>query len=300
VPGRLALGVVAVCALAFVAADDPPVVSITRARRVDDDYRRGLARYADGWIFAGERGLWRTDDDLRLTVARTSAIPAQLRARGYRRIGDVDVAGAYLYAPLEQPDDTRNEQVVARYDAKSLEFVDSFTLRQHENAFVAIDARAGTAYSIDRRAGDRLLRYDLGGLRWRALPPLPLSRRVEQVEGADLGDGFIYLSTSNKGRPLSRVSLGNGAVTDLRSFDLGGREARGLDFTPLASGRVHTLARDDQAASMSLIDLGVPPPRRTGRAEQWILAVTVAGTLVATVAIVGLTRRRRRRRFFER
>lgn len=287
------------CALVLVAADDPPAATMTRERRIDNEYGQGLARYGDGWIFAGTTGLRRTDDDLRVEVANTAPIPADLRARGYNHLGDVDVAGAYLYAPLEQPDYERNEQVMARYDAKTLEFVDAVTLNQHENSFVAVDVRAGTAYAMDRSAGDRLLRYDLGGLRWRPKPPLPLSRTLERVQGADLGDGFVYLSTSDAQNTLYRVALGTGAVTELGSAGHAGGEGGGIDLTPLASGRIHTLISDrdsDNEVALFLADFGVPPLRRTGRAEQWILVSTVATTLVTTVAVVALTRRRWRKR----
>jgi hypothetical protein len=265
-----------------------------RERKVDNAYRQGLARFEGGWVFSGTNGLWRTGDDLRADDANPSAIPDDLRARGYNHIGDVDVAGTYLYAPLEQPDYERNEQVVARFDAKTLEFVDAVTLRQHENSFVAIDARSGTAYSMDRFGGDALLRYDLGGLRWRRLPPLPLDRRVENVQGADLGDGFAYLSTSDPRNTLYRVDLGSGEVIDLGSAGHAGGEGEGIDVTPLSTGRIHTLTIDTDKVSVLLADFSVPPPRKTGTAEQVIIAVTVVSTLIATIVIVVVTRRRGR------
>jgi hypothetical protein len=295
-PGRSAVAVIVACALALAATDARPVATRTRERRVDNDYRQGLARYGDGWIFAGTNGLWRTDDDLRVEASNAAPIPEDLRARGYNHLGDVDVAGAYLYAPLEQPDHERNEQVMVRYDARTLDFVDAVTVRQHENSFVAIDVRAGTAYSMDRFGGDRVLRYDLGGLRWRPKPPLRLSRPLENVQGADLGDGFVYLSTSDENNTLYRVELGTGTVTELGSAGHAGGEGEGIDFTKLASGRIHTLTIGNDKVSVFLADFEVPAPRRTGRAEQWILGITVATTLVATVAIVALTRRRWRKR----
>jgi hypothetical protein len=259
---------------------------------VDRAYRQGLARFGGGWIFSGTNGLWRTSDDLHVEKANPSPIPTDLRARGYNHIGDVDVAGAYLYAPLEQPDYARDEQVTARYDASTLEFVDSVTLKQHENSFVAVDAHSGTAYSMDRFGGDTLLRYDLGGLRWRPLPPLHLDRRVENVQGADLGDGFAYLSTSDSRNTLYRVDLGSGKVIELGSAGHAGGEGEGIDVTPLPSGRVHTLTIDTDKVSVFLSDFSVPPPRKTGTAERALIAITVAATVIAMIAIVMVTRRR--------
>jgi hypothetical protein len=281
------------CALLLTGATDAPVATKTRERRVNNVYREGLARLGGGWIFSGTNGLWRTDGDLHIEATNPSPIPADLRARGYNHIGDVDVAGAYLYAPLEQPDYGRNEQVTARFDAKTLDFIDAVTLTQHENSFVAVDARSGTAYSMDRFSGDELLRYDLGGLRWRPLPRLRLDRRLENVQGADLGDGFVYVSTSDARNTLYRVDLGSGAVIELGSAGHVGGEGKGIDVTPLAEGRVHTLTIDTDKVSVLLSDFAVPPARRTGRAEQAIIVVTVFVTLVATIVIVVLTRRRR-------
>ena len=177
------------CAVLLTGAADAPAATLSRERGVDNAYRQGLAHFGDGWIFSGTNGLWRVADDLHVEVANTSPIPDDLRGRGYDRIGDVDVAGAYLYVPLAQPDDRRDEQVVARYDAKTLRFIDSVTLRQHEIAFVSVDAQSGTAYSMGRLGGDEVLRYDLGGLRWRRLPSLHLGRRVLVEGGSRSGHG---------------------------------------------------------------------------------------------------------------
>jgi len=289
---RLVL-VLIVCAVISTAAVDAPTATLSRERRVDNAYRQGLARFGDGWVFSGTNGLWRTDDDFRVEATNPSPIPADLRARGYDRIGDVDVAGSYLYVPFEQPDRARDEQVTARFDAKTLRFVDSVTLGQHENPFVAVDAHSGTAYSMDRIGGDEVLRYDLGGLRWRRLPLLHLRRRVENVRGLDVDAGFMYLSTSDPENTLYRVDLGSGAVIDLGSAGRAGEKGSGIDVTPLATGRIHTLTIGADGASVRLGDYRVPSSRRTGTAEQAIIAITIAATLVATIVIVMLTRRRR-------
>ena len=292
---RRLVPLVLACAVLSTGAVDAPTATMTRERRVDNAYRQGVARFGGGWIFSGTNGLWRTADNLHVEKANTSPIPDDLRARGYNHIRDVDVAGAYLYVPLEQPDYARGEQVTARFNAKTLEFVDAVTLPQHENSFVAVDAHSGTAYSMDGFGGDTLLRYDLGGLRWRPLPALHLHRRVENVQGADLGDGFAYLSTSDPRNTLYRVDLGSGAVIELGSAGHAGGEGEGIDVTPLATGRIHTLTIDTDKVSVFFSDFNVPPPRKTGTAERAIIAITVAATLVATIVIVVLTRRRGRR-----
>jgi hypothetical protein len=285
------LVVVLASALALLAAGDAPVADKTRERPVPGAWE-GIARFGDGWVFSGGNGLWRTDNDLRVERANARAIPANLRARGYHRIGDIDVAGVYLYAALEQSDSARKQQVFARFDAKTLAFVDSVTVAQHENPFVTVDVRSGTAYAMDRDR-ETLLRYDLGGLRWRRLPPVRLDRRIADARGADLEGGFAYLSTADRRNTLHRVDLASGAVVELGSAGHAGGDGRGIDVTPRAEGRIHTLTVDAGRDRALLGDFGVPAARRTGPAEKVIIAVTVAATLVATVVIVAVTRRRR-------
>ena len=85
-------------------------------------------------------------------------------------------------------------------------------------------------------------------------------------------------------------------MVDLGSAGHVGGEGEGIDVTPLATGRIHTLTIDTDKVSVFLADFSVPPPRKTGTAEQAIIAVTVAATLIATIVIVVVTRRRWPRR----
>jgi hypothetical protein len=275
----------------LVAAADAVVATKTRELRVANTYRQGLARFRAGWIFSGPAGLWRTDGQLRVVDSNPAAIPADLVRRGFDHIGDVDVAGVYLYAPLEQGDYERGQQVMARYDARTLEFVDAVNVEQHHNSFVAVDARSGLAYTMDRFGGDALLRYDLGGLRWRRLPPLRLDRRVENVQGADLAEGFAYLSTSDPRNSLYRVDLGSGKVTALGSAGHAGGEGEGIDATATGGARVHTLTIGTDGVSVFLAGFDVPRPSRTGSAEKMIIAFTIVATLIATAVIIVVTRR---------
>ena len=125
---------------------------------------------------------------------------------------------------------------------------------------------------------------------------MPLSRPLEQVQGGDLGDGFVYLSTSNQNNTLYRVELATGTVTELGSAGHAGGEGEG-STSPGSRPAASTPSRSTTTrCRCSSPTSGCPPRAGTGRAEQWILAITVATTLVATIAIVVLTRRRWRKR----
>jgi hypothetical protein len=208
-------------------------------------YAQGVAHTPNGWIFSGTNSLWRTDNALKEVVSANPALPAAWSTRGFNHIGDIDVIGKYIYAPLEQPDYTKGRQATARFDRDTLRFVDAVTLPQHENSFVTIDPETMTAYSMDHFDGNTLLRYDVAHS-WKRLPVLRLSTTLHHTQGADILNGVIWISTSDTRNDLYGVDLRTGKVRSNGSMGhTGGQgEGEGLDATALASGFVHTLCID--------------------------------------------------------
>src|SRR5689334_18430872 len=74
---------------------------------VSPAYRQGIARFDGGWVFSVNDALFRADDTYRETKRLAPAIPPQYAARGFNHIGDIDVVGNTIYAPLEEPDYSR-------------------------------------------------------------------------------------------------------------------------------------------------------------------------------------------------
>jgi hypothetical protein len=208
-------------------------------------YAQGVARIPHGWIFSGTNSLWRTDETLRLVTSRNPALPPALVARGFNHIGDIDVIGRYIYAPLEQPDYAKGMQATARFDRDSLRFVDSVTLPQHENSFVTIDPESMTAFSMDHFDGNSVLRYDVAH-DWKRLPSLRLDATLHHTQGGDILNGVLWISTSDPHNDLYGVDLRTGRVrADGSMGHTGGQgEGEGLDATTLASGSVHTVCVD--------------------------------------------------------
>ncbi len=234
-----------------------PAAHLRSEQKLAAGYNQGIARVPGGWILSGTIVLAHVNERLRPVKTVQLPIPPALRVRGYNHVGDIDVVGKYVYAPLEQSNFEKGEQVTARYDVKTLKFVDSVTLAQHENSFVTVDPKTMTAYSMDRFGGDALLRYDVRKA-WAPLPPLPLSRFVDKVQGADVARGAVWLSTCSgthsstapsscdpdPTNELFRVDLATGAVADLGSAGHVGGEGEGIDATRLPSGALHTLTVD--------------------------------------------------------
>lgn len=224
-------------------AQTAPTATLTSEEKVPLFTNQGIARVSGGWILSANNTLARVDDKLHTKLLKQLAIPTAWRGKGYGHIGDIDVVGNFVYAPLEEPDFTRGTQATARFDAKTLRFIDAVELAQHENSFVTVDPATMTAYSMDNFGGDALLRYDVRA-GWKPLAPLAMSHFVDKVQGADVAAGAIWLSTSDSANELFRVDLLTGQVDDLGSAGHIGGEGEGIDATKLRSGRVHTLTID--------------------------------------------------------
>lgn len=247
----LLAGTCSIAAPTLAAAQPTPMATLTSEQRLRLFTNQGIARISGGWILSANNTLTRVDDRFRPKVTNRLAIPTPLRVKGYGHIGDVDVVGKILYAPLEEPDYTRGTQATARYDATTLRFIDSVELAQHENSFVTIDPATMIAYSMDNFGGDALLRYDVRA-GWKPLAPLVMSHFVDKVQGADVAAGAIWLSTTDATNGLYRVDRKTGRVDDLGSAGHLGGEGEGIDATKLPSGRVHTLTIDAAGAPVWL------------------------------------------------
>jgi hypothetical protein len=253
-------------ATAGTATTRPAVTTTTLAPRytahvtnetvVDPVYRQGLARLPHGWAFSVNDGLFITDDSLRQTLKRAPVIPAAWRARGFDHIGDIDVVGNVLYAPLEQPDFAQGHQAVLTFDATTLAYTGSVDLAQHQASFITVDGATGIACSTDRFGGRALTRYDVTH-HWRPLPPLHMSQFVDQIQGADLYGGAIWLSTDDKTDGLYRVDLHTGEVQSLGSMGHADGEGEGIDATPVGGADLRTLSIDVKLAPVRLVALTV-------------------------------------------
>jgi len=229
---------------------------ITNEVEVGGLYRQGLAKVPGGWVFSFNDGLYRTDEQYLQSVVMQPAIPDAWKAKGYDHLGDIDVVDGVLYAPLEQPDYEQGHQAVLLYDAETLAYRSGFEVVQHHNSFVTVDAGSGIAYSMDRFGGDALLRYDTADS-WKPLDPVPMSQFVDKVQGGDVADGVIWLSTDDVVKGVYRVDLATGAVQQVGSLGHLDGEGEGIDATLLPSGLLHALSIDAKVVPVRLIDLQV-------------------------------------------
>ena len=213
-------------------------------------YNQGIARMRGGWILSGTLSpipntdvLVRTDEQFNVVVHNEAAIPSEWRTQGYVHIGDIDVVGNIVYAPFEQPDYTQGHQVTARYDARTLKFLDAVELDQHENSFVTVDPKTRIAYSMDNFDGDALLRYDVAH-QWKPLRPLKLSMLLEHTQGASIADGAVWISTSDAQNDIYRVDMRSGHVDLVAQITDPPGEGEGIAVAPRPTGYLHATVLD--------------------------------------------------------
>jgi len=221
-------------------------------------YRQGLARTADGWLFSTNNAFFRTDPSFVEFDKVEGVIPEALAAEGFDHVGDIDIAidDGVLWAPLERPD-RESGQVIARYDAATLEFVGSDAVPQHHAAFVAV--ADDVIYSMDQfDTDDTILRYRWTGSALEPLDSLPLSRALSRVQGGDIAEGALWLSTDDEQNGVYRVDLSTGEVTDLGSAGRVVGEGEGIDAANLPDGGpLRVLVADEQLVPMWVVNLVV-------------------------------------------
>jgi hypothetical protein len=217
--------------------------TIASQQQLPGGYQQGVARVPGGWIFSATDSLWRTDDHLNVLAHISPAIPAAWKAKGFNHVGDVDVVGKYIYAPFEEPDYSKGQQATARYDWKTLQFVDAVMVPQHENSFVTVDPETMIAYTMNHFDGRAVLRYDVAHA-WKPLAPLRMSQVLHRTQGGDVALGQIWISTDDAVHGVYRVDLRTGAVDLVAKMGHAGGEGEGIDATQLPSGLLHAMCVD--------------------------------------------------------
>jgi hypothetical protein len=274
--GRSPVGVVAVVAALVVglaslaAAQAASTLAQLRSKQpIPVFYNQGIARIRGGWILTGTLSpipdtdvMVRTDDQFNVVTENKPAIPPKWSARGYNHIGDIDVVGNVVYAPFEQPDYSKGQQVTARYDARTLKFLGAVEVAQHENSFVTVDRSTKVAYSMDHFDGAELLRYDIAH-GWKPLSPLELSMTLEHTQGASVAGGAIWICTSDAHNDIYRVNIKTGHVDLVGQIVDPPGEGEGIDATPLPSGALHAMVLDPDQTKVWIEHFAAPPTGRS-------------------------------------
>ena len=238
-------------------ASSPRAYARNARQAVSPAYRQGLARDGDDWIFSTNNGLFRTSGDALTEIVRVGpAIPPDLASEGFDHLGDVDIDAetGLLWGPLEKPDKAHPDMRMAAFDARTFRFLGSVAVPQHHASFVAFDPVTRTAFGMDQFSDEVLLQYRMPApgsdpsTPWEVLGPLPLSRRVARVQGADVDAvrGVVYLATDDEIDGIYAIDLRSGTVHDVAQMSEPQREGEGIDVTDVSdgpfAGSIHVLS----------------------------------------------------------
>ncbi|MBX3314264.1 MAG: hypothetical protein KF906_08080 [Actinobacteria bacterium] len=237
-----------------------PTFAVDGEHEVDPNFRQGLARSDDGWVFVTNQTLYRTDADFAKVEEQPDAIPAELAVQGYDHMGDGDVAAVdgLLWVPVERPDKDSGVQVTARFDPDTFDYVDSFEVAQHHNAFVTVDGD-GVAYSADEFSDDTIVRYRVVDGTVEQLEPLRMSASIDRIQGGDVAGGALWLSTDDDHNGVYRVDLVTGEVTDVGSAGRVAGEGEGIDAEDGAPATLRVLVADEDFVPMWVVELRPQP-----------------------------------------
>ncbi len=241
-----------------------PVALDAMIRQVDDEtwaearvdafggataLRRGQGVATDGtsWFFSGTASLERTDDQFNTLDSNSLAIPLALALKGSDHIGDIDVLGDTLYAPIEDGRTHYANPKVVTFGASSLSAQTTYsvsnTLQTQGVPWVAVSGPRHEAYLAEWDPTSQLNIFTLATLEFsRALPlTLAAGTSLGRVQGGKVFESALYLATDDAVKGVYKVDLETGTVLRVMSVDTTG-EQEGLAFRALSDGTLlHTL-----------------------------------------------------------
>jgi hypothetical protein len=201
---------------------------------------QGAATDGSSYVYSWRFGLSRTTFGGSVIVRNSAAIPPALAVLGSDHIGDIDIWGGRIYAPIE---DSASYQrpTIALYDATTLAYTGlAYPLpasTQSHVPWVAVDPARGLVYTSDWDPVPRINLFRLGDL--QPAGSLPLSTTIGRIQGGKMFQGALYLSSDNASQSIYRVDLDTGSVTTVLERNLpNGTEAEGLVFQPTGDGAV--------------------------------------------------------------
>jgi hypothetical protein len=247
----VAAALIALCAVTSVAqaaaATPPPSGQWHQVQDVTfyaaDALLRSQGMATDGrdLFFSWQGGLLHTTADGRLPLgASPVAIPLDLALHGSNHIGDIDVRGHTLYAPIEDGGGYARPYLVL-YDTRTLlptgvRYLLPRPLLTEGVPWVAVDAARGQLYTAEWNDTRVLNVHSLANP--LAIRTVALSTTLGRIQGAKMLNGLLYAAEDNGARKsIVAIDPDTGVVYPVFDQALGAdTEAEGLAFTTTPQG----------------------------------------------------------------
>jgi hypothetical protein len=218
---------------------------------VDSVHRsQGIATDGKSWFFSSKNHLERTDQAFVVQAENVTPIPKEIADLGGNHIGDIDVNGGLLYAPIEDGTAFLHPYIVT-YRADTLEWTgDSWLLPQELLTkgvpWVAVDGPRKLLYTAEWDPTERINVFDLAS-DLALVKTLELSSPIGRIQGAKVFGGQLYASSDDDAKTMYEIDLDTGTVMTLFTLGTTGSEAEGLALVSAGGG-----------ATMRILDVVLP------------------------------------------
>lgn len=207
--------------------DGAEVISKNTYVLLDEDVTtQGVTNDGEYFYFSGKHHLGKADMKTGdMITVNLYAIPDVLSARGCNHIGGLSWYNGYIYAAVEDGPDYRYPYIVV-YDAETLEFTGEYHKLPQELhtagvPWCAVDGENNRIYTAEWNNAEVINYFDLTTFEYEG--HIKLSRSVDQIQGAELYNGKLYLSCDEQTdeKPILAVDLETGVVETAFSRNVG-------------------------------------------------------------------------------
>ncbi|MBQ3151782.1 MAG: hypothetical protein IJB86_11120 [Clostridia bacterium] len=168
---------------------------------------QGVTNDGEFFYFSGNETLGKADmESGDIYLINVDAIPQVLKDRGCNHIGGLSYFNGYVYAAIEDGPDYLNS-FIALYDADTLEYSGTYYELPHELhlegvPWCAVDVERNYLYTAEWSNAEVLNVFSLDNM--GLVKTIPLSERIDRIQGAELYDGKLYMSCDEE-NDLKRI-----------------------------------------------------------------------------------------------
>ncbi|MEI6578588.1 MAG: hypothetical protein WCN92_03905 [Eubacteriales bacterium] len=199
------------------------------------------------YYFSSRWSLIKTGLDGKTEIAMNiNAIPQELKDKfGSAHIGGISYWNGTVYAAIEDSK-VWKYPIVALFDSITLKFTGKYyhlsaELQINGVPWIAVDGEKGYIYAAQRDNSPALIVYDLQTLEF--VKTIPLLTPVNKIQGGEMYEGLLYVSTQDETQAVYSINPITGAVK--KCFDQNltkGSESEGMTMLETPDGAIfHTL-----------------------------------------------------------
>lgn len=195
-------------------------------------------------------------EDFSLVDSRLGVIPNEYKENyEFNHVGGISYYDGLIYAAVENK--KKDRTLVITYDCETL---DTVSVNEVENEYLtdgipwcAVDGDNGYVYCSPFHNVDKIVAFDIDTMEFSHY--IELSETVKRIQGGEVYDGKIYLSSDNGENTdtVYSVDVENGetqTVCERTVPGLAGNEAEGMTVFPMSDGSVMHILDYDKAVGI--------------------------------------------------